>query len=88
MNTMLVVTFAWSFALALFILHRLFRCKHKWELVDKTEVPSQLSELRKHAWVPQQMTPENYRGVSTIKILLCVRCPDCGAIKVIRESNE
>lgn len=87
-QTFLVVTFAWSFAFALFVLHRFFRCKHKWELVDKTELPSQISELKKHGWLPEEMTPDSYMGVSTIKVLLCIRCPVCGSVKVLRENNN
>lgn len=87
-HTFLAVTFAWSFAFALFVIYRLFRCKHKWELVDKTEIPSKLSEFRKQGWVPGWMDSEFYMGVSTIKVLLCIRCPECGAVKVIREDNK
>ena len=87
--TFLVVTFAWSFALALLVLYRLFfRCVHKWELVDKTEIPSKFSEMKKQGWMPQGMFSSDYMSASRIKILLCIRCTACGGVKVIRENND
>ena len=87
-NGALVVTFAWSFALALLILHRLFfRCPHKWELVDKTQLPSKIEELCKH-WRPQIMHMDELLKVAKINATVVVRCDKCGHCKIIRMSNE
>jgi hypothetical protein len=86
-STFAVVTFAWSFAVALFVLYKLFHCKHAWELVDKTQLPSKLEEMSKQ-WKPTSMHEGKLSEMSRIKVLLCIKCPKCGAIKLIREDNS
>jgi hypothetical protein len=87
MTTVLAVTFAWSFVVAAFVLKKLFGCKHKWELVDKTQLPSKI-EIMKANWNPSKMTMPELLDVARVKILIVIRCSGCGAAKVIRESND
>lgn len=75
--------------MALFIssaLYLFFRCKHAWELVDKTQLPSRLEEMSKF-WKPTTM--ETYRVVEAaeVRATLVIRCPKCGHCKIIRMSN-
>ena len=86
-HTFLAVTFAWSFALALLILGRLFRCAHKWELVDKTQMPSKI-EVLKQNWKPSSMDMDDLVKVSKVTATIVVRCDKCGHCKIIRMSNE
>lgn len=87
MNQFAVVTFAWSFAFACFVLYRLFRCEHAWELVDKTQLPSKIEELRKF-WPPSKMSMDELLQVSKVCATIVVRCPRCGHCKIIKMSNE
>lgn len=67
-------------------LYLFFRCKHAWELVDKTQLPSRL-EVMHQFWKPTTM--ETYRVVEAaeVRATLVVRCPKCGHCKIIRMSN-
>ena len=87
MSVMLAVTFAWSFAFAILVLNKLFGCKHKWELVDKTQLPSKI-EILKVNWNPNRMEMDELLKVSRVKVLIVIRCSGCGAAKVFRESND
>ena len=64
-----------------------FRCKHAWELVDKTQLPSKLEEMRKF-WTPSQMQVEQVITASKVCATLVIRCPLCGNCKIIKMSNE
>ncbi len=64
-----------------------FRCKHAWELVDKTQLPSKLEEIRKF-WPPEKMASDVMERSAKICATLVVRCPRCGNCKIIRMSNE
>lgn len=83
MSTFLAVTAAWSFAAAILWLTWLFRCKHHWELVDKTEIPSRIEELSKH-------TPNEVRHIiawdlpllAKRRVVLAMRCSACGRAKI------
>lgn len=84
--TLLGVIVAWSFVLAYFILRRLFRCPHQWELVDKTQLPSKIEELCKH-WKPDTMTMKELLEVSKINATIVIRCNKCGECKIMKMSN-
>lgn len=82
MNTILAVTFAWSLAFALFVIWRLFRCRHKWDLVDKTEMGSRLEEASRLG-VNVHFMPNWYAEHMTYKqLVLVMRCAECGAAKI------
>lgn len=68
-------------------LYFFFRCKHAWELVDKTQLPSKLEEMRKF-WPPQTMSHGDLMTGAKVCATLVIRCPRCGACKIIRMSNE
>ena len=88
MNGFWASMIGWSFAIALIVLWRLFiRCQHKWELVDKTVLPSKI-EILKNNWNPNNMSMNELLKVSKVNVLIVIRCSGCGAAKVIRESNE
>jgi hypothetical protein len=64
-----------------------FSCKHAWELVDKTQLPSKLEEIRKF-WPPDKMQADVMERAAKVCATLVVRCPRCGRCKVIRMTNE
>ena len=68
-------------------LYLFFRCRHAWELVDKTQLPSRIEELCKH-WRPDRMSMDELLKVAKICATLVVRCPKCGHCKIIRMTNE
>jgi hypothetical protein len=79
-NTFLVVTFAWSFALALLVLNRLFRCDHDWEPVVERELPAVVELLGKEElakWRSSTLTFE--AGLK--KFFAVISCKKCGAVK-------
>lgn len=92
MNTMyfaLTAAFACVFALAYFVLGRVFRCPHKWELVDKTELPSRLDNLVKNGFTPVREVPASTMlAMAKVNATVVVRCDRCGKAKIIRMSNE
>jgi hypothetical protein len=69
----------------IFLLYEIFRCKHQWEFVDKTEFPAPIETARKaqvgEVWVSD--IPE----MSKKTIVIVIRCPKCGTPKVLRETH-
>jgi len=87
-NTFLAVTVAWSFAFALFVLHRLFRCKHDWEPLVERELPSK-AEILKQAgqdmasWVHYKPMLEAASKV----FFAIIGCKKCGATREFRQET-
>ena len=77
----------WALAIATVLVIRLIvgpRCAHAWELVDKVEFCSQMEEAKK-----LNLTISNIRGEAVDEVLrrsvtVVMRCPRCGACKVLR----
>jgi hypothetical protein len=87
MEEHLSIIYGAGMALLIFgALYLFFRCKHAWELVDKTQLPSKLEEVCKN-WRPTTMMTDDLFNAATIKATLVVRCPKCGHCKIIRMSN-
>ncbi len=61
------------------------RCKHAWELADKTELPAPLEEARKSG-VVEHLMPCQIERMSKRTLILALRCPKCGTSKIFRES--
>lgn len=64
-----------------------FSCKHAWEFVDKTEFPSRLEEAIKHGVSVSSFWNSQLEAITTKRVVIVLRCPKCGATKVMRESN-
>jgi hypothetical protein len=81
MNQFAVVTFAWSFALALFVLWKLFfRCLHDWEPVVERELPAVAEVIDKaevNRWGSAILTYKAGRK----KFFAIISCKKCGAVK-------
>lgn len=80
MNTFLVVTFAWSLALAFFVLRRLFRCEHDWEPVVERELPAVAEVIDKaevNRWGSAILTYKAGRK----KFFAVISCKKCGHTK-------
>lgn len=82
MNTFLVVTFAWSLAFALWWICRLARCRHAWELIDKTEMPAPILSLQKVALKEVSCFKEDTPRLLSMTVVLALRCSKCGAAKI------
>jgi len=63
------------------------RCKHAWELVDKTQLPSKLEMYSKY-WKPTTLTGLELSEAAKINATLVIRCSKCGHCKIIHMSNE
>lgn len=81
-SPVVAVIFAWSLALAFFVLRRLFRCEHDWEPVVERELPSK-AEILKAAgenlstWrIPLQLMEAAKKTFFAI-----ISCKKCGAVK-------
>lgn len=78
-----------SLITVLLVLWRFCRCNHSWELVDKTEFLSPLEEAKKSGHVVSlsgMFVSEAIRFVTKV-VVLVIRCPKCGAAKVLREKS-
>jgi predicted RNA-binding Zn-ribbon protein involved in translation (DUF1610 family) len=73
-----------ALVLALALIYRLFRCAHAWELVDKTEFCSQMEELEKHGYNYSVCKGDGITEATKRSATIVMRCPRCGAAKVIR----
>lgn len=73
----------------LLVLWRFCRCAHCWELVDKTEFLSPLEEAKKsgHAVSLSGLFVSDGIKLVTKVVVLVIRCPKCGAAKVLREKS-
>lgn len=81
----MTVTVGGFLIVALLFLWRFCRCVHPWEFVDKTELPSRLEEMVKAGESP--MWSDDLMRASKRWVIIVIRCPKCGAAKVMRESN-
>lgn len=72
------------------LLYEIFRCKHQWEFVDKTEFPPAVQEYvkaggsRLHTWY---MSTHQIEKMSKKTVVIVIRCPKCGTPKVLRETH-
>ncbi len=64
----------------------LFRCPHAWELVDKTELPAPIEAWAKCGATTIHYTQQTILELLKKKVILVIRCPNCGTAKVFRES--
>jgi hypothetical protein len=77
---------AGSILFALFMIAwALCRCPHAWEFVDKTELPAPIETAHKYlngiAYFPSDVA-----RLCSKKVIIVIRCPNCGTAKVLRES--
>lgn len=78
MNTFYAVTAGWSAAFALFVIWRLFRCRHHWELVDKTEMDSRLETIMKTTGQFSYAFSSEITSAAYRRVILAMRCSKCG----------
>jgi hypothetical protein len=69
------------------IIVKAFQCKHAWEFVDKTELPSRIEEARKHSVNLGNFWTAQVQDMLERKVIIVLRCPKCGNAKILRESN-
>lgn len=74
-------------SIILVILGQIFRCKHAWEFVDKTELPSRLEEAKKSGTNLATLWAYQVQEMSEKKVIIVLRCPKCGQPKILKESN-
>lgn len=66
------------------------RCKHAWEFVDKTEFPPAILEYRRSGGVSLHFgyfSDSRVHQMCQKTIVIVLRCPKCGAAKILRESH-
>lgn len=81
MSTMMVVTFAWSLAFALLVLHHLFfRCAHDWEPLVERELPAVADVLGRGEVSRWPSIPLTYKA-GRKKFFAIIGCKKCGATK-------
>lgn len=83
MNGFWAAMIGWSFAIALFVIWRLFRCHHEWQLVDKTEMPPPIQAIQK-AGLQNDVSywPSDLKSLCGMTVVLALRCSKCGAAKI------
>lgn len=79
-----------SIVFMLYVMVSVFRCKHAWEFVDKTEFLPPVQEYvkaggsRLHTWY---MSPNQIESMSKKTVVIVLRCPKCGDAKILRETH-
>lgn len=77
---------AGSILFALFMIFwALCRCLHAWEFVDKTELPPPIETAHKYL-SGMHYYPSDLARLCSKKVIIVIRCPNCGTAKVLRES--
>lgn len=71
-----------------FLLYEIFRCKHQWEFVDKTEFPAPIEMAKKNGVsMTWDLSSWQIESMSKKTVVIVIRCPKCGMPKVLRESH-
>ena len=83
MITFWVVTFAWSFALALWCLWRFFfRCLRDWEPLVERELPARAEILKASGEnIALWRRPEDLMKIAEKTFFAIISCKKCGAVK-------
>jgi hypothetical protein len=63
------------------------KCKHAWEFVDKTELPSKIEEAKKNGVDVNDLWDSQIEEMSEKKVVIVLRCPKCGTPKIYSETN-
>jgi hypothetical protein len=72
----------------IFLLYEVFRCKHQWEFVDKTEFPPPIETAKKNGVdIKWDFTSWQLEKMSKKTVVIVIRCPKCGTAKVLRETH-
>lgn len=72
----------------IFLLYEIFRCKHQWEFVDKTEFPPPIEAAKKNGVdVEWDLWGSQLEAMSKKTVVIVIRCSKCGASKVLRETH-
>lgn len=71
----------------LIAIYAILHCKHAWEFVDKTELPSRIEEARKHSVNLGNFWTGQVQEMLEKKVIIVLRCPKCGNSKILRENN-
>lgn len=75
---------AWlSMIISVIVCWRLLRCVHAWELVDKTELDSGFENMAKAGLSGCWVCPSDYPKLSKRTVIIVIRCPKCGAAKIL-----
>lgn len=72
----------------LYLLYDIFRCKHQWEFVDKTEFPAPLETAVRHGVdVRWSLYASQVEKMSKKTVVIVIRCSKCGTSKILRETH-
>lgn len=72
----------------IFLMYEIFRCKHQWEFVDKTEFPPPIEAAKKNGVsITWDLSSWQVQSMSKKTVVIVIRCPKCGTPKVLRESH-
>jgi hypothetical protein len=72
----------------IYLLYEIFRCKHQWEFVDKTEFPAPIETAKKNGVdVRWDLTSWQLHQMSKKTVVIVIRCPKCGTPKVLKEKH-
>lgn len=64
-----------------------FKCKHMWEFVDKTEFPAPIETATKNGISYHALWAEQIVKMSNKTVVIVLRCPKCGVAKILRETH-
>ena len=71
-----------------YLLYEVFRCKHHWEFVDKTEFAPPIETAKKNGvsttW---DLSSWQVEAMSKKTVVIVIRCDKCGASKILRERH-
>lgn len=78
----MAVAFGGTGAVILFGLVRIFRCKHHWDLVDKTEMESRLETVMKATGKFPYAYSDEVPRAAYRRVVLALRCSKCGQAQI------
>lgn len=74
----------WVITVTLFVLWRIFGCKHFWELVDKTEMESRFETVMKTGGKFPYLYSHEVPDAAYKRVVLAMRCNKCGHAKIFK----
>ena len=67
------------------------QCKHKWQVLDKTTIPSKMAVYDAHSeslrGVRTSALPLDFDSLLKETVVITMSCEKCGKLEIIKETN-
>ena len=69
----------------------MFGCDHKWQVLDKTVIPSKMEvmgkNMRSFAGINGSAFPLDFDTLAKETVVITFSCERCGKLKIVKETN-